>query len=58
MIAFVAGAAVAISVVAYLGVKYKTSTAVLAAVKEEVAKVETSASTEVQALITKLKSLL
>jgi hypothetical protein len=58
IIAFVAGAVVVASGVAYLGAKYHSSTAALAAVKAEVAKVESSASTEVQVLITKLKNLL
>jgi hypothetical protein len=57
MIAFLAGGVVVASLVAYLGAKYHSASAVLVAVKAEISKVESSASTEVVALVTKLKSL-
>jgi hypothetical protein len=58
IIAFIAGIVVAASGVAYLGAKYHSSSAVLVAVKAEIAKVEPSASAEVVLLVSKLKGLL
>lgn len=58
VIAFVAGAVAAVTGAVYVGKKYHSSTAALAAVKAELSKVESSASAEVVVLVNKLKSLL
>ena len=58
VIAFVLGAVVVAGGVGYLGVKYHNKTAVIAAVKAEIAKVEGSVVVEVKALVDAIKAKL